>query len=737
PAPAASDTSAPTNPDNHGNFRIVFPNATVNGRPARVALDTGDYVAMLTGAAAQRLQVSLQVPADKSSMKPAFSKYDLGISDPTQVSLGSQSFTASLPIIDLNFSSLAPDFDFLVGWNEIKNNILVFDGEHRTVTATDKLPPETASWLKLKIHPYDILALEMPLPDGKTGFISIDTGSPTGVTLPPLGWFVFKRDHPQAILGMREGSTVAGEESRPTAWTDKISLGSLELKNVTLLEADEVEMLGLDGYLGTLGLAALARVDLVVDSPGGFAYLHPKPAPDPTPKPEVDKNGAIDLVVDNTQDWTFVGDFHLSAANIIEFSAKSQDKQGDFDGALAEYDHALELEPQNAEVFVNRGAAKDIHQDFTGALADFNHALEINPQYADAYAYRAVAENGLKDYAHATADNSHALELDPFNFNACLNLAISKNNNQDYAGAIDLYNRAIAIDSTNPTAYIDRAEAKISAKDNAGAMADFAHALELDPHDANILKARANARMQNDPAGSIVDFNEYLKTNPNDATAYAHRAGAKYNQGDYAGAMADYSAALDLDPKVASTWEWRGKSHAALDEYPAAVADYNHALELEPKNSPIISERAIAEQDSGNTTAALADYDQFIQQKPGKSDFERYYRHELLLAQGKTDPDLGKAVAGWPDGWDKTLGQYLVGALDEKSLLAAAEVKDAKPVDGKECEAYYFIGLSRLRVSDVTGARDYFQKSLATRLTSYREYQFARVELARLDAAKK
>ncbi len=738
PAPAAKDTPAPTQPDNHGNFRIVFPNATVNGQPARAALDTGDYVAMLTGSAAQRLKVTLNVPADKSAVKAAFSQTGLGISDPTQVSLGPQSLTAPLPILDLEWPSDAPpDFDLLVGWNEIKNNILIFDGEHRTVTAAAKLPPETAGWLKLKIHPYDVLALEMPLPGGKTGFIAIDTGSPNGVILSPLGWFAFKRDHPQASLGIHVSSTVAGAESRPTAWTDKISLGSLELKNVSLIEADKVEMLGLDGYIGTLGLAALARVDLVVDGPGGFAYLHPKPAPDPIPKSDADAKGASGLAPDETSDWTFVGDYHLSAANLFEFSAKSRDKQGDYDGALADLNHALELEPQNAELFVNRGVAKEHHKDYTDALADFNHALEINAQYSDAYADRAVAENDLKDYTHATADNTRALELDPFNFYACLNLAISKNNNQDFAGAIDLYNRAITINSTDPHTYIFRADAKLNAKDNAGAKADFDRALEIDPQNTDILKARANARMQNDPAGAIADFNEYLKTNPKDATAYAHRAGAKYNQGDYPGAVADYSQALDLDPKVASTWEWRGKSHANLDEYPAAIADYNHALELNPKSSAIISERAIAEQDAGDSAAALADYDQFIQLKPGNADFERYYRHELLLAQGKPDADFGKIVASWDEGWDKTLGQYLAGVLDEKALLAAAEAKDAKPVKGKECEAYYFIGLSRLRVSDVTGARDYFQKSLATGLTTYREYQFARVELARLDAAKK
>jgi lipoprotein NlpI len=94
-------------------------------------------------------------------------------------------------------------------------------------------------------------------------------------------------------------------------------------------------------------------------------------------------------------------------------------------------------------------------------------------------------------------------------------------------------------------------------------------------------------------------------------------------------------------------------------------------------------------------------------------------------------------VAAWPEGWPKTVGQFLAGVPDEATLLAAAAKGDAKVVPGQQCEADYFIGLTRLIGGDETGARDFWGKCVATDLKDFNEYQLSKAELARLDAAGK
>lgn len=61
----------------------------------------------------------------------------------------------------------------------------------------------------------------------------------------------------------------------------------------------------------------------------------------------------------------------------------------DFDGALKDFDTAIDLEPLNPECYVNRGIVYINHALFPKALADFDRAIELDPAAAPAYANKA------------------------------------------------------------------------------------------------------------------------------------------------------------------------------------------------------------------------------------------------------------------------------------------------------------------------------------------------------------
>ena len=67
----------------------------------------------------------------------------------------------------------------------------------------------------------------------------------------------------------------------------------------------------------------------------------------------------------------------------------------------------------SASYYYNRGIEKSDAGDYYGAIADYNMAIEINPRYADAYVNRGITKRKLKDYYGAIADYTKAIEINP------------------------------------------------------------------------------------------------------------------------------------------------------------------------------------------------------------------------------------------------------------------------------------------------------------------------------------
>ena len=130
---------------------------------------------------------------------------------------------------------------------------------------------------------------------------------------------------------------------------------------------------------------------------------------------------------------------------------------------------------------VNRGIEKAKKGDLDGALADFNRAIEVNPKDDAAYYNRAQAKRLKNDSAGAIADYTRAIELGSKNPAAYNNRGNVRAENNDWDGAIADYTRAIELKPNYGRAYYNRAVAKKAKGDKNGAGTDFKHAQELDP----------------------------------------------------------------------------------------------------------------------------------------------------------------------------------------------------------------------------------------------------------------
>jgi tetratricopeptide (TPR) repeat protein len=101
---------------------------------------------------------------------------------------------------------------------------------------------------------------------------------------------------------------------------------------------------------------------------------------------------------------------------------KARRAGGDLDGAIADYEMVRELAPVLAsnnkdmvQAYVNRGFIRSNHLDLDGALSDFDHAILLDPNDAEAYFKRGRAfliEGNLK---FAIADFDKSISLDDHN----------------------------------------------------------------------------------------------------------------------------------------------------------------------------------------------------------------------------------------------------------------------------------------------------------------------------------
>jgi len=134
---------------------------------------------------------------------------------------------------------------------------------------------------------------------------------------------------------------------------------------------------------------------------------------------------------------------------------------GDKQGAIADYNQAINIKPDYADAYYNRGIAKKNLGDYQGAIADYNQAIKIKPDYADAYNNRGLAKYELGDYQGEIADYNQAINIKPDYADAYYNRGLAKDDLEDKQGAIADYNQAAQLYSQQ-----DNMEMYLKALDN-------------------------------------------------------------------------------------------------------------------------------------------------------------------------------------------------------------------------------------------------------------------------------
>jgi len=324
--------------------------------------------------------------------------------------------------------------------------------------------------------------------------------------------------------------------------------------------------------------------------------------------------------------------------------------RGNLDQAVTLYSQALQDKTlpneRRAILLSDRGVAYARLQNPREAIEDFNRAIQLFPEYAAIYNNRGNVLLGIGAVREAMKDFDRALLLAPGYAAAYSNRAGA----QVRLGEIDLavadYTKAIALTPANPAAYTGRGRAHLAARRPQTAIRDLSRAVGLDARFSAAYRARAEAKMlagRHDEA--IEDFSRAVAFEARNADLYLLRGDAYLAAGNAASAAKDFSTAIDINPRNARAWAARGLAYARAEAYDDALNDLGRAIELEPRSPKAFAYRAWTYRKQ-QPDLGLKDAERALKLDPNSA--EAYWaRGEIQEARGQLAPamvDITKAL---------------------------------------------------------------------------------------------
>lgn len=282
-------------------------------------------------------------------------------------------------------------------------------------------------------------------------------------------------------------------------------------------------------------------------------------------------------------------------------------QSGDAEQAAVKFTAVIEILPELAIGYINRGFAYASARRHAEALADAKKGITLAEKGPDADSYGAMAYQ-LRGHVHQDQGN--------------------------WKLAIDSYSKSIELQPSNAKFRNGRGISYLMSGQNELALKDFDKAIELDPTltQPYVNRAVIRRRLKKFDA-AVSDIDTVLKLKPSDSMAYVNRANIFLDLKRFDDAIADYTKAISLQPKSDYFYN-RGRAYLDQRNYEASIQDNTEAINREPNNHKAFYNRAIAYQRLGKVALAVADMRKSLQLND-KSAARRYNLAYLLLQAGQ------------------------------------------------------------------------------------------------------
>ncbi|MES2731452.1 MAG: tetratricopeptide repeat protein [Bacteroidota bacterium] len=280
-----------------------------------------------------------------------------------------------------------------------------------------------------------------------------------------------------------------------------------------------------------------------------------------------------------------------------------------YEDAIAQFNHALTINPSYAEASYAKGEADYELKDYETAKGDYSTAIDLNKNYAEAHYKRGMAEYNLREYPIALNDFKKAVDLKADYFDALIGRGNTHMQLKSFQNATFDFQKAIVLLLQNQKAADDKTKLVNEAK-----LADSYNSLGRCKYE------------QKDFAGAIAELKNATKYNKNFADALYNRGLAYYEANDQRAAIEDLTACLALNPKRYEAYYARAKANGRYDKYDKAVSDYTVVIGSDSVSSfkDVVYLRGLSYAKLHSYDLALKDYDTYSNGNPLAVDSKLY-----------------------------------------------------------------------------------------------------------------
>ncbi|HZZ66627.1 MAG TPA: aspartyl protease family protein [Phenylobacterium sp.] len=554
----------------------------INGKDALFLVDSGAFYSLLTPAAVQKYQLKT-MPAP-----PGFRLEGVGGEQSASLAMVQSFDYAGIPIKNIQFlvsrGGYGPGSVGLIGQNILGATDIEFDlanGVIRLFRAKDCEHSITAYWAAGKA--LSALTIEYQTPrephiiapaeiNGHPIRVMFDSGASTsllsrsaaarvGVTASSAG---VEAAGIGGGIGSRELETSIASFQEFGIGDEIIKNARLKISNANLLGVDM--LLGDDFFLSHRVMVARSQRKIYFTYNGGPVFrlgqnttAQAAAAPDAGNAAPGSDKPAAEGGPKTADEFSRRGD---------AFAARR-----DYPSAIADFTHAIELEPNDPRHYRDRAMARLNNRQPVLAMADLSQTLKLKPDDLQALTMRGELYLSQKDVVAAQADFDAAMKLAPQDQEMPLRFAAAYARARLYEAAVSQFDAWIAAHPKHPlepVALEGRCRARaLWGKDLEAALADCDAAMKHTQRLSVLSENRALVLLRLGRYDEAIgEYDRALKLQPKSPWGLYGRGLAELKKGQTAAGEADTAAALAVAPAIARD----AKSYGLAPDEPADKA---------------------------------------------------------------------------------------------------------------------------------------------------------------------